>query len=85
MGSRAMNFIMLFYSKVQFREKHLQSLLISIEILGSACVFNIKFLGTTKAKRQNEAVFNRPNAYSMTSLIDVDAKARFSTSLCLHS
>jgi len=28
MGSRDMNFIMLFYSEVQFREKRLQNLLI---------------------------------------------------------
>jgi len=35
MGSRDMNFIMLFYSEVQFREKRMQSLLIQIEILSS--------------------------------------------------
>ena len=52
-----MNFIMFFYSEVQFREKRLQSLLILLEILGSACVFNLKFWGTIKGKRPNEAIF----------------------------
>jgi len=53
---------MLFYSEVQFREKRLQSLLIYTEILGSACVFNLKFFGTTKAKRPDEAIFSKLNA-----------------------
>src|SRR6218665_1306521 len=57
-GSRDMNFVMLFYSEVRFREKRLQSLLISLKILGSACIFNLKFLGTTKAERPNEAIFS---------------------------
>jgi len=62
MGSRDMNFIMLFYSEVQFRKKPLQSLLIQTEILGSAGLFNLKFLGTTKAKRQNETIFSKLNS-----------------------
>ena len=37
-GSRDMNFLMLSYSKLHFREKRMQSLLIQIEILSSACV-----------------------------------------------
>jgi len=45
MGSRDIIFIVLFYSEEQFREKRMQSLLIQIEILSSACVFNLKVLG----------------------------------------
>jgi len=62
MGSRDMNFIMLLYSEVQFREKRLQSLSIYLEILGSACVFSLTFLGTTKAKPLNEVIFSKLNA-----------------------
>ena len=42
LGSRDMNFIRLIYSKVQFREKRFQSLLIQIEILSNACAFNLE-------------------------------------------
>ena len=57
-GSRDMDFLMLSYSKLQFREKHMQSLLIQIEILSSACVVYLEFVGTTKAaKRPNEVIF----------------------------
>ena len=56
MGSKDMNFIMLFYSDCQFREKRMQSLFIQIEILSSV-LFNLKFLDITKAKRPNEAIF----------------------------
>ena len=59
-----MNFIMLFYSEVQFREKLMQSLLIQIKVLSSACVLNLKFLGITKATHQNEAIFSMLNAYA---------------------
>jgi len=51
-------FIMLFYSEVQFRETGMQE----IEILSSACVFNLTFLGITKAKRANEAILRKLNA-----------------------
>ena len=59
MGSRDMHSIVVFYLEIglQFWEKLIQSLLTQIEILSSACVFNLKFLGTTKAKRQNEVIF----------------------------
>ena len=62
MGFRDMNFIMLFYLEVQFREKRMQSLLIQIEILSSACVFNLKFLQITKAKRPNKATISKLKA-----------------------
>ena len=62
MGSTYMNFIMLSYSEVQFREKRIQSLLIQIEILNSACLFNLEFMGVTKAKRPNEAICSKLNA-----------------------
>ena len=51
-----MKFLMLSYSKLQFREKRVQSLLIQIEILSSACVVYLESMGTTKAKRPNEVV-----------------------------
>ena len=57
-----MNFLMLSYSKLQFREKRMQSLLIQIEILSSACVVYLEFMGTTKAKRPNEVIFRKLNA-----------------------
>jgi len=40
----------------------MQSLLTQIEILSSICVFNLKFLGITNAKRSNEAIFSKLNA-----------------------
>ena len=46
-GSRDMNFLMLSYSKLQFREKSMQSLLIQIELLSSACVVYFEFMGIT--------------------------------------
>ena len=46
----------------QFREKRMQSLLIQIEILSSACVVYLEFMGTTKAKRPNEVIFSKLNA-----------------------
>ena len=58
MSSRDMNFIMLSYS-----EKCMQSLLIPIEILSSACAFNLTFFGITKAKCPNKASFSKLNAY----------------------
>jgi len=62
MGSRDMNFLMLFYLEVQFQVKRMQSLLIQIEMLSNACVFKLKFFGTIKAKRPNEVIFSRLNA-----------------------
>ena len=59
MGSRDMNFLMLSYSKLQFREKRMQSLLIQIEILSSPCVAYLEFMGTAKAKRPNEVIFSK--------------------------
>ena len=62
-GSRDMNFLMLSYSKLQFREKPMQSWLIQIEILSSACVVvYLEFVGTTKAKRPNEVIFRKLSA-----------------------
>jgi len=55
-----MNFIILSYSEVQFREKRIQSLLIQIEIPSS--VFNLEFVGITKAICPNEAIFSKLNA-----------------------
>ena len=55
-SSRNMNFLMLSYSKLQFREKRMQSLLIQIGLLSSACVVYLEFMGTTKAKRPNEVI-----------------------------
>src|SRR6218665_2883807 len=49
------NFIMSSYSEVQLREKRVQSLLIQLEILSSACAFNLEFVGITKAKCRSEA------------------------------
>ena len=57
-----MNFLMLSYSKLQFREKRMQSLLIQIEILSSACVVYLEFMGTNTAKRPNEVIFRKLNA-----------------------
>ena len=54
-----MNFLMLSYSKLQFREKRMRSLLIQIEILSSAYVVYLEFMGTTKAKRPNEVIFSK--------------------------
>ena len=56
MGSRDMNPMMLFYAEVQFREKRIQYVLIQLESVSSVSVFNLKLLGTTKAKRPNEAI-----------------------------
>ena len=53
---------MLSHSKLQFREKRMQSLLIQIEILSSACVVYLEFVGTSKAKRPNEVIFRKLNA-----------------------
>ena len=61
-GSRDMNFLMLSYSKLQFQEKRMQSWLIQIEILSSACVVYLEFVGTIKAKRPNEVVFRKLDA-----------------------
>ena len=36
--------------------------LIQIEILSSACLFNLKFLGIAKAKCPNEAICSKLNA-----------------------
>ena len=57
-----MNFLMLSYSKLQFREKRMQSWLIQIEILSSARVVYLEFVGTTKAKRTNEVIVRKLNA-----------------------
>jgi len=43
----------------------MQSLLIQIEILCSSCAFDLKFLGITKAKRPNEAIFSKLNANAL--------------------
>ena len=61
-GSKDMNFVMLSYSKLQFREKRMQSWLIQIKILSSACVVYLEFVGTIKAKRPNEVIFRKLNA-----------------------
>ena len=61
-GSRDMNFLMLSYSKLQFREKRVQSWLIQIEILSSACVVYLEVVGTATAKRPNEVIFRKLNA-----------------------
>ena len=61
-GSRDMNLLMLSYSKLQLRGKRMQSLLIQIEILSSACVVYLEFMGTTKAKHPNEVIFRKLNA-----------------------
>ena len=53
MGSRDMNLIMLSYLDIQFREKRMHNLLIQIEILSSACVLNLEFMGITKEERPN--------------------------------
>ena len=56
-------FLMLSYSKLQFRENRMQSWLIQIEILSSACVVvYLEFAGTTKAKRPNEVIFRKLSA-----------------------
>jgi len=34
----------------------MQSLLMQIDIFGSACVFTLEFMGNTKAKCRNEAI-----------------------------
>jgi len=57
-----MNLLMLSYSKLQLRGKRMQSLLIQIEILSSACVVYREFMRTTKAKRPNEVIFRKLNA-----------------------
>jgi len=62
MGSRVMNFIMLSYSEVQFREKRMQSLLMQIDIFSGACVFTLECMGITKANCRNEAIFSKLNA-----------------------
>ena len=57
-----LNLKMLSDSKLQFREKRMQSLLIQIEILSSACVVYLKFMEITKVKRPHEVIFNKLNA-----------------------
>ena len=48
-----MNFIMSLYSEVQLLEKRMQSLMMQIEILSSACVFNLFILNLWALQRQN--------------------------------
>jgi len=50
------------FSEEQFEEKRIQSLLMQIEIFSSACVFTFEFMGITKAKCRNEAIFWKLNA-----------------------
>jgi len=53
----------------------MQSLLVQMEILSSTCIFILEFLGITKAKRPNEAIFSKLNVKAFQwRITHVDAK-----------